>query len=215
MGSPPHPLPVYHITHVDNLAAIVSTGGLLSDAAMIAQGGPTAPIGMNTIKQRRLRLPVKCHPGDAVGDYVPFNFCPRSIMLSVIYYANNPDLVYRGGQDPIVHLEFDLHEIVAASTAGGGRWAFTLANAGAAYTEFRSDIAQLTEVDWIAVANSDFSSAAVKEAKQAEFLVLDHVPWSLVRRVGVRTAATQARAVAALDNAEHQPPVDVIPRWYF
>jgi hypothetical protein len=103
---------LYHITHVDNLPAILTAGGLSSDAAMIAQGGPTASIGMGTIKQRRLGLPVKCHPGDHVGDYVPFYFCPRSIMLYLISCANHSEMTYRGGQQPILHLEADLQEVV-------------------------------------------------------------------------------------------------------
>ena len=96
---------LYHITHVDNLPDILAAGGLWSDAAMIAQGGPTASIGMSNIKQRRLGLPVKCHPGDHVGDYVPFYFCPRSIMLYLIYCANHLDMTYKGGQTAILHLE--------------------------------------------------------------------------------------------------------------
>ncbi len=96
---------LYHITHVDNLPAILAAGGLQSDAAMMAQGGPSASIGMSSIKQRRLGLPVRCHPGDHVGDYVPFYFCPRSIMLYLIYCANHPELTYRGGQGAILHFE--------------------------------------------------------------------------------------------------------------
>ena len=105
MTSPPPSPCIYHITHVSNLPAIVASGGLLSDRAMRSRGGPTADIGMDTIKLRRMRLPVTCHPGDQVGDYVPFYFCPRSIMLYVIYCKNHPSLTYRGGQEPIVHLE--------------------------------------------------------------------------------------------------------------
>ncbi len=111
MTAPENPK-IYHITHVDNLPSIVAQGGLLSDAAMIAEGGPIAPIGMSTIKQWRLTLPVKCHSGDHVGDYVPFYFCPRSIMLYVIHCSNHPELSYRGGQGPIVHLESNLLDVV-------------------------------------------------------------------------------------------------------
>jgi hypothetical protein len=60
---------------------------------------------MSAIKRRRVEeLEVSCHPGTKVGDYVPFYFCPRSVMLYVIHRANHPDLSYRGGQEPIVHL---------------------------------------------------------------------------------------------------------------
>ena len=75
---------------------------------------------MSTIKQRRLRLPplVACHPPSTfVGDDAPFYFCPRSIMLFVIHRKNHPDLLYRGGQEPIVHLEADLHEVIAWAEA--------------------------------------------------------------------------------------------------
>ncbi len=96
---------LYHITHVDNLPAILTAGGLWSDAVMMAQGGPSATIGMGGIKQRRLGLAVRCYPGDKVGDYVPFYFCPRSIMLYLVYCANHPDMTYRGGQGPILHLQ--------------------------------------------------------------------------------------------------------------
>jgi hypothetical protein len=215
MTGPPTPTLIYHITHVDNLASILSTGGLLSDAEMVGRGGPQVAVGMSSIKQRRLRLPLKCHPGDTVGEYVPFYFCPRSIMLYLLYRGNHPELTYRGGQEPIIHLQLDLHHVATSATDGGDRWAFSLANAGAAYTEFRRELGQLDEIDWSAVAGQDFRDPQVKEAKQAEFLVRRFVPWELVDRIGVRTARTRDRVLAALAQASHRPPVDVLPRWYF
>lgn len=214
MPVPPQPR-LYHITHVDNLPAILAAGGLLSDAAMIAAGGPAASIGMGGIKQRRLGLPVKCHPGDLVGGYVPFYFCPRSIMLFLIHCANHPELAYRGGQGPILHLEADLGETVAWAAAEGRRWAFSLSNAGAVYTEFRDRLDQLGEVDWAAVAATDFRNALVKEGKQAEFLVRDFFPWHLVRRIGVIDAGIYGQVLRALSGAAHRPAVDVRREWYF
>lgn len=118
MTPPPAQPKIYHITHVDNLPGIIADGALVSDAAMMARGGPVAPIGMSSIKMRRVHeLEVHSHPGSRVGEYVPFFFCPRSIMLFVIHRANHPELTYRGGQGPIVHLEADLQEVVAV-----GRW---------------------------------------------------------------------------------------------
>src|SRR5688500_18296866 len=103
MAVPANPA-IYHITHVDNLAQIAADGLLYSDAVMVARGGPPAAIGMSEIKRRRLyELHVKTHPNTRVGEYVPFYFCPRSIMLYLLHMPNHPELTYRGGQGLIVH----------------------------------------------------------------------------------------------------------------
>lgn len=215
MTSPPQRPKIYHITHVDNLAAIVANGGLVSDATMIARGGPAAPIGMSTIKQRRLSLPVGCHPGDHVGDYVPFYFCPRSIMLFVIHCANHPELAYRGGQGPIVHLEADLHDVVAWAAAEGRRWAFSSSNAGARYSQFRASLGDLNQLDWAAMAATDFRPPAIKEAKQSEFLIHGSFPWTLVSTIGVHSPAVRTQAAAAIARGAHQPRVVVERGWYY
>ena len=123
MTVPPPAAPkIYHIVHVDRLASIASDGFLWSDAELQQRARPGTVIGMSTIKQRRLTNPVNCRPELTVGDCVPFYFCPRSVMLYVISMANHPELSYRGGQGPIVHLEADLHETVAGpnrTTADG------------------------------------------------------------------------------------------------
>lgn len=212
---PPTRPKIYHITHVDNLPSILVAGGLSSDAAMGEHGGPAAPIGMPTIKRRRLTLPVKCHEGDHVGDYVPFYFGPRSIMLYLFHAANHPELTYRGGQTPIVHLEADFHDAVAWADENGHRWAFSLSNAGGAYAEFRANAQQLHEIKWTAVAARDFRDSDIKEGKQAEFLVRDFFPWDLIRRIGVHSPVIQSRVIRAMADSGHRPPVAVLPEWYY
>ena len=215
MTAPPPQPKIYHITHVDNLPDILSDGGLLSDRRMIDRGGPTQAIGMSEIKRRRVEeLEVACHPGTNVGDYVPFYFCPRSVMLYVIRMANHPELSYRGGQKPIVHLEADLHTVVSLADEGDEPWAFSLSNAGAYYTEFRSDVAQLDQLDWGAIAATDFSSSEVKECKQAEFLVHDWFPFELVERVGVQTREVSRQVASAIGSGQ-SCVVEVRPDWYF
>jgi hypothetical protein len=206
---------LYHITHVDNLPAVLADGGLWSDAEMVARGGPAEGIGMGQIKQRRLALPVRCHPGDRVGDYVPFYFCPRSIMLYLIHMANHPGLSYRGGQGPIIHLEADLHETVTWAEGEGRRWAFSLSNAGAFYAEFRNRLDQLGEVNWAAVESTDFRDAMIKEGKQAEFLVHGFFPWHLVRRIGVPSRPLYGKVVNTLAGLAHRPAVEIRREWYF
>jgi ssDNA thymidine ADP-ribosyltransferase DarT-like protein len=215
--SPPPPNPkIYHITHVDNLPGILADGCLVSDAAMVARGGPAAAIGMSAIKKRRVEeLHVGCHAGTKVADYVPFYFCPRSIMLFVIHCANHPELTYFGGQGPIVHLEADLHSVIAWAQANGVRWAFSLSNAGSYYAQIRSQANELDQLDWAAIAATDFRSAIVKEGKQAEFLLYGSFPWTLVTNIGVCSAGIRARVVTAMQGIGHRPAVQIQPNWYY
>jgi ssDNA thymidine ADP-ribosyltransferase, DarT len=213
--APPARPKIYHILHVDRLPSIIADGCLWCDAVIVARQGTGTTIGMGSIKQRRLILPVTCHSGTRVGDYVPFYFCPRSIMLFVIYRANHPELAYRGGQQPIVHLESDLHRVVAWANASQRRWAFSLSNAGAVYARFRSSLDGLDEINWGAVAATDFRPADVKEGKQAEFLIHQSFPWDLVERVGVISRAVAQQASLAMQGAAHRPRVEVRADWYY
>lgn len=97
MSAPSKTIKLYHTTHVENLVRI-ARDGLLSDVAVRERGGPNVNVGMPSNKERRLRLPVRCHSGDCVGDYVPFNFCPRSVMLYILHMGNHPDIEYRDGK---------------------------------------------------------------------------------------------------------------------
>lgn len=215
MPTPPAVPKIYHIVHVDRLASIVAEGGLLSDMQMSQRLDRGTTIGMSEIKGRRMRLPVHCHPGSCVAEYVPVYFCSRSLMLYVVHKANHPELAYRGGQEPIVHLEADLHETIAWAQAAGRRWAFSLSNAGARYTQFCGDPAQLQEVNWPAVESRDFRSSEVKEGKQAEFLMHGSFPWTLVARIGAHSRTIAVRATQAMAGATHRPSVHVMPDWYY
>jgi hypothetical protein len=182
---------------------------------MRERGGPNVPIGKEDIKSNRLSRPVKCHPPDVVGEYVPFYFCPRSIMLYIFYMDNLPGLTYHGGQGPIVHLEFNVDEVIKGANEADVRWAFTNANAAAHYARFCCQVDELEIIDWEAVANNDFSGQRVKEAKQSEFLVKDMVPWEFVERIGVHSEEVGEQAREALGSADHQPPVSRRRGWYF
>lgn len=142
-------------------------------------------------------------------DYVPFYFCPRSIMLYVLHRANHAELDYRGGQGPIVHLEADLGEVVRWASENDVRWAFSLSNAGARYTEFRSRMSDLVDLDWGAISAADFRPPVVKEGKQAEFLLHGRFPFDLVGRIGVQSSTVRAAAAAALRGGSHRPAVEV------
>ena len=207
---------IYHITHIDNLPNIAASMGLVSDENRIESGLSCSLVGMSTIKQRRLKeIEVSCYPGTKVGQYVPFYFCPRSVMLFILHKANNPELTYRGGQPPIVHLEADLNTVMNWANANTVRWAFSNGNAGAYITAFYKQPKELVHLDWAAINSTDFRDAKIKEGKQAEFLMFDVFPWTLIEKIGTINSTMATKVKTALVGVEHQPIVAVEPNWYF
>lgn len=205
---------IYHIAHVDRLPYIVTDEHFWCDRE-IARRSPTGTtIGLSKIKERRLnRLTLSSHPGLFVGDCVPFYFCPRSVMLYIIYQANHEDLEYRGGQGPIVHFEADVYRVVDWANRQNKRWAFTLSNAGSNYFEDRRNLDQLNEIDWDAVHSDKWQNR--KEGKQAEFLLEFSFPWELVERIGVHSQNIYNLVVNALPRTGHRPRVEIRREWYY
>lgn len=204
---------IYHILHVDRLASVVSDGALWSDAAMRSRGQVGTGIGIAEIKERRLRKHLSSHPDLAVGDCVPFYFCPRSVMLFLLHRGNHPVLSYHGGQEPIVHLEADFWNVVRWANSNGLRFAMTKQNAGSFYFDDFSDVSKIQELDWSAIHSRDWRQC--KEGKQAEFLIESRFEWKLFERIGVQNETTMDAVLHAIHSADHKPSVEIIPEWYY
>lgn len=170
-------------------------------------------IGMSHIKQRRMTNSVSSHQGLTVGQCVPFYFCPRSIMLYIISQQSHEDITYKGGQQPIIHLQADLNVVISWAQQNNKRWAFTDSNAGSYYFNDYCSVSDLNKIDWNAV-NAHFWSQC-KEQKQAEFLLEDQFPWSLVEEIGVYSQVQYQQVSTVLTAATHRPPVSVQRNWYY
>lgn len=215
MSAPPQNPKIYHITHLENVPKIVD-GLLWSDAERIRQELNCKIVGMSEIKRRRLEeLEVSCHPGTKVGEYVPFYFCPRSIMLYLLAKGNHVDLAYQGGQRPIVHLEADVGRVVEWANSVGRRWAFSNGNAGTRYTQFFDRVEQLSVLDWNAINATQWKDLIVRERQQAEFLVEDSFPWGLVERIGGIDKKMADSVAEILAGAQHRPEIVVAQSWYY
>jgi len=215
MAPVPESPKIYHITHASNLPRIVDAV-LWSDAERVRRRLDSTVVGMSEIKRRRLEeLEVHCHPGTKVGDYVPFYFCPRSVMLFLLHKDNHPDLTYHGGQRPIVHLQADLHDVLRWAKTERRRWAFSKGNAGARYSDFYDDPALLDELEWEAIAANDWRDPDVKEGKQAEFLIENSFPWQLIELIGVIDAEVERQVGSFISRAEHKPEVAIKAAWYY
>jgi len=216
MTRPPANIKIYHITHVDNLASILATGCIESDGLRYQAGQSQTTIGMTEIKRRRMfEINVPCCPGTKVGDYVPFYFCSRSIMLFIIYRNNHRDMSYRGGQQPILHLQADMKEVVNWACENDVYWAFSDRNAGSYYSDFYNNVNDLENIDWSAVMENDFRDPTVKDGKQAEFLIHGSCPWYLIEKIGVIDKNVQQQVDLILQGNSHKPFVSIERTWYY
>lgn len=208
---------IYHIVHVDRLSSILADGCLLSDAIISRRANNGSMIGLSNIKQRRLHeLTLNSYPDLHVGDCVPFYFCPRSVMLYLIY-CRNSELAYQGGQEPIIHLQADFNQAIAWASSQNPpiRWAFTSSNAGSNYFEDFNDLNLLNnKINWNAVNANYWQDPIIKEGKQAEFLLENQFPWHLIEHIGVHPSH-YIQVMNALQGQLHRPQVTVEPTWYY
>ncbi len=201
-------LPIYHITAIANLPSILRSGYLASDAQVSAMAHEV--IGYGHIKQRRLtQYRVDCCNNRFVGEFVPFYFCPRSVMLFVVNKGRIPGKP-AGCQADIVHLV----STVAIGMGLGRPWAISDGNAGADHTSFSDDPATIETLDWNAIQATNWSN--VQHEKAAEFLVADRFPWTAVTEIGCHSeaAAVKVRNLIAA-GSEHRPLVARQADWYY
>ncbi len=197
---------VSHITHIDNLTGILQQGCLWSDAKRIELNFVNQTIGYSHIKQRRLSHPVNVAAGGTIGEYVPFNFCPRSVMLYVIHRGHEN---YQDGQDRIVHLISDVDSIIQSNS----QCFFTDIHADLAYAEQIGDLSRINELDFNRIHAKYWQD--YKEEKQAEFLAYQSVPWNCVRQVGVKTSELAQEVTSIIATESHKPEIVVKPEWYY
>jgi len=215
MSAPTEQPKIYHITHFKNLEGILSKGGLMADSLCDEKKVEYKNVGMLNVKGARLTKEVTCHPGTMIGAYVPFYFCPRSIMLYIIHRANHPALSYRGGQRVILHMQADLHRTIEWAENQERRWAFSDMNARTTYASFFNNLEDLGEVDWNAVDNRDFTDPGVHDRKQAEFLLEEFFPWELVEEIGAISTKGCEAVNRMIRSESHKPRVAERREWYY
>lgn len=136
------PIPIYHITHIDNLESILSEGGLLAYNVMLETQTNYTNIAYENIQDRRATIRVPCGGGGVLHDYVPFYFAPRSPMLYTINRGNVKS--YTQGQSTVIHLVSYVENIEVA----GLSFVFTDGHAVMAFTDFFDDLNYLSAIDW-------------------------------------------------------------------
>jgi ssDNA thymidine ADP-ribosyltransferase, DarT len=204
---------VYHITHVSNLASIVSGGQLDCVNQCAAKGIEPASIAYAGIKAQRARTAVTVARGGTLADYVPFYYAPRSPMLYANhYYGGVADAP--GGQASIVHLVSSVEVLAEA-----GKFVVTDGKPTEAVTVQYGDLGGLDSVDWAVMPlkmwNDTDEAGDRKRRRQAEFLVHAKVPFSAFCVVGVLDLNAAGETATALAEMPDPPAVRIRPDWYY
>jgi hypothetical protein len=213
MKEHPRDIPLYHITHIDNLPGILASGGLWRDRERMRQGFQQVNIAYTSLKERRMRTPVPVFSGKILCDFVPFYFANRSPML----YAIHTDSVegYTGGQSSIIYLVTTIGAVIT----GDRKWCFTDGHAVEFVTDFYDSLEGISAVDWELIHNWSWKNTLEdndrKRRKQAEFLVEKSVPWTWIERIGVINHAMKKRVEEIIGDEEHRSAVSIETGWYY
>jgi hypothetical protein len=202
---------IYHITHKKNLPPIIRGDGLSCDSKMA--GGKCVTIGYQSLKDRRAEKLVNVSKGGTLADYVPFYFAPRSPMLYRISRGSVDS--YKGGQAPIIYLVSTVEDV----NGKGIPFFFTDGHAVMELSEQYEAVSDLNKVDWRVLEGKYWydtdQDGDRSRRRQAEFLVHDFFPWSLVQQVVVINSEMKKCVENMIDKATHKPKVVVNSAWYY
>lgn len=205
-------IPIYHITHIDNLSLILKENGLWSDTQRMERGLTSKNIAHSALKERRLRTQIPLVSGNTLGIYVPFYFCNRSPMLYSIHTESVDG--YVGGQKEIVYLVSSVEQAVHHIND----WCFTDGHGVEAVTQFYVNRNELCKIDWNVIDHWSWKNTQEdndrKRRKQAEFLVKDFFPWPLIEKIGVYDKVHQGVVEKLLTNG-NDPKVNIEAKWYY
>lgn len=200
---------LYRIIHIDNLPGLLARGCDCAPNVAKAEGIAKRSIFHPNIMDKREHAVVRVAPGGYVADYVPFYFGPRSPML---YAIKEGKVAGYQGQREIIYLVVSAEDVEAAQIP----FAFTDGHAIMNYIRHDNRLADLSKVRWDIIGATYWNNFEDGRCRrQAEFLVRDRFPLSLVREIGVMDEAVGRQVATLLEPTSLQPLLQVRREWYF
>ena len=211
----PIPTRIFRLVRVNNLHILLRRQGLHAPNHEPNDGLAYQTIHNRDIQDQRRVCPIACGPGGVVHDYVAFYFGPRSPMLLQLHTGRVPG--YTEGQEPLIYC---VSTVQAVAEAGLG-FVFSDGHGIARFTSWFDDLHDLDKVDWEVVYARIWRDSTEdmdrQRRKQAEFLVHQFCPWSLIQEIAVFNQAAKERVEAILAQFPEQREflVSVRPGWYY
>jgi ssDNA thymidine ADP-ribosyltransferase, DarT len=212
---PPVPTPILRFTHMDNLDTIIRRDGLHAPNHVPEDGLTYRFCHSAEVQSARADVPINLGPGGTIHDYVPFYFGYLSPMMLNLKTGRVEG--YREGQEPLIYLVSSAQAIEEA----GIKFVYSDGHGLATFTGWFDDLDKLDAVDWTVVNlrywKDDIDDMDRQRKKQAEFLVHQYCPWSLIQEIVVIDSTMQQRVDSILaDFPKEQRRVVRIDRdWYY
>jgi hypothetical protein len=202
----------YRITHIENLPLILQRG-------IVCKRHPMASteyinIGNRDVIQVRDNEPVRLNGYGNIGDYVPFYFTPRSLMLFNIITGYWAPLVPKRNKSDILVIRCVITELAKLE-----KWFFTNGQGNDMVSSHFNDLKQLEEIDWDIIQKSEFSKSDGDYDRprryQAEFLVKDSVPVDSIESLVVFNQAAADKVAQTLRENNTNLAVHIHPSYFF
>lgn len=204
---------LFHMTLIDRLPAILDSGRLLCDAALVGRIAAGQQIAHEHLKRRRMTVHVPVPPRGVVADYVPFYLAPRSPMLFANFAGNVEGR--QAGQDGIVYLVTTIKRLPRVCSV-------VLTNKHPLKRATFTDRLELFDdqnfIDWDVMFDPYWPSQVDTERpdrRQAEVLAHGHVPLEAILGVAARTSDELDAVRNCVEDAQPDWHLSVRPDWYF
>ena len=202
----------YRIYHLENLTNILEVGLCNKNHPLASRH--FIEIGNPSIISTRTATPVRIKGYGNIGDYIPFYFTPRSIMLYNIVTGYWEPIVPKIAKKHLIIIQCEINVLTKVN-----RFFFTNGQANDALTKHYSDLSQLNEVDWKIIQQSEFNKSAADFDKarryQAEFLVYYHVPVTAIESILVYNEGTAKFVINELSQSGVTLPIHISPKSFF
>lgn len=202
----------YRITHRENLEHILENG-LVNKSHVNANRSFISIGNLEIIDVRSLTI-VNLEDYGNIGDYVPFYFTPKSIMLLNIitgYYA--PKVPKRDKGEIIVI------RCLIEKLANQPKWFFTNGQANDGESKHFNKLNELDQIDWDCINQSNFNKNDGdydrQRRYQAEFLVKDIVPIDCIESICVYDEETKTWVQTLLNAKRKNINLHIIKSYFF
>ncbi|TFD58949.1 DUF4433 domain-containing protein [Cryobacterium suzukii] len=208
-------LPIYHLTHVRNLPAIVQDKQLFADANLEWHARPLVDISSEATRTVRRAKQVN-DPSSFVADFVPFSLTRESgILRSIIGRRPDPRLGRTANLlvvNDFVRFVSSIHQLKEWRREASADYAptFILAQGDGAHsdTRFGGRVLEFVERGRHAAA----LSVEAERLRQAELLVRDRFPFRRIQSIEVQNETTR-RCVLGVLAPLSDPPEVVLSRF--